>query len=135
MSQRPIELIHARNLMSSISTPAFLVDADANLVYYNEAAGSLFGRRFEETGPLPANRWGPEFGPVDRGGESLPINELPLTATLRRGRPAHARFCIHDHAGDPHDIDLSAMPIVGSDGFRGAIAFFWRVADDEGEPS
>ncbi len=134
MSQRPIELIHARNLMASISTPAFLVDGEATLVFYNDAAGSLLGRRFEETGPLPADRWGQEFGPVDPGGGRSPIDELPLTATLRQGRPAHARFCIHDHAGEPHEIDLSAVPIVASEseGFRGAMAFFWRVADGQG---
>src|SRR5919108_109224 len=50
VSQRPLELILARNLLSSLSTPAFLVDEAGVLVFYNDAAGVLLGRRFEEAG-------------------------------------------------------------------------------------
>ena len=39
-AQKPLELILARNLLSSISTPAFLVDAEGTLVFFNEAGGS-----------------------------------------------------------------------------------------------
>jgi hypothetical protein len=42
-SQRPLELILARNLLTAISTPAFLVDNTAQLLFYNEAAGALLG--------------------------------------------------------------------------------------------
>ena len=41
--QKPLELILARNLLTSISTPAFLVDGDAAVVFYNEAAAALLG--------------------------------------------------------------------------------------------
>ncbi len=131
MAQHPIELIHARNLMASLSSPAFLVGEDAMLVYYNEAAAAVFGRRFEETGPIPPERWTQEFGPVDRRGEALEIEELPLTVMLRAGRPAHGRFCINTLADERHNIDLSALPIVGTEGFRGAMAFFWPVEEEE----
>ena len=33
--QKPIELILARNLISSLSTPAFLVDEGGVLIFYN----------------------------------------------------------------------------------------------------
>jgi PAS domain-containing protein len=125
--QRSIELIHARNLMASLSTPAFLVDEEAVLVFYNEAAGKLLGRRFEDRGPVPAATWVREFGPVDREGNRLSIEELSTTIALRHGHPAHGRFCIHNLSDERHEIDLSAMPIVGSEGFRGAMAFFWPV--------
>jgi PAS domain-containing protein len=131
MPQRPIELIHARNLMSSLTTPAFLVDEAAMLVYYNEAAADLLGRRFEETGPIPAERWSQEFGPLGSGGERLDIETLPTTIPLRRGRPAHGRFCITSVAEERHEIEMSAVPIVGNDGFRGAMAFFWEVGGEE----
>ena len=45
-SQKPLELILARNLLTSISTPAFLLDADAAVVFYNEAAAAVLGRSF-----------------------------------------------------------------------------------------
>ena len=61
--QKPIELILARNLLSSLTTPAFLVDEIGALVFFNEAAGVLVGRRFEETGQMEASVWVREFGP------------------------------------------------------------------------
>ena len=51
-SQRPIELILARNLLSSLSTPAFLASGPGEIIFYNEAAGAILGQRFEETGKL-----------------------------------------------------------------------------------
>jgi PAS domain-containing protein len=131
--QQALELILARNLLSSISTPAFLVDADGVLVFFNEAAATLLGRRFEETGKLTAEEWGSSFGPFDDAGTPIPFEELPLTVALREGRPAHASHCIHSEAGDRHDIEVSALPLVSTDGgFRGALAIFWPVGERQG---
>ena len=41
MAQKPLELILARNFLTSLSTPAFLVDESGALIFYNEAAGAL----------------------------------------------------------------------------------------------
>jgi PAS domain-containing protein len=127
-AQKPLELILARNLLSSISTPAFLVDAEGTLVFFNEAAGALVGRRFEETGALGPREWGEAFGPIDDDGEPIPWDRIPLTLALQHGRPMHSRMNIHSATGDVHDIEVSALPIVGTEGFRGAMAIFWPVA-------
>jgi PAS domain-containing protein len=128
--QQPLELILARNLLSSISTPAFLVDGDGVLVFFNEAAGTLLGRRFEEAGKMRPEEWGTAFGPYDESGEHIPFERLPLTIALREGRPSHASFQIHSAHGDDHDIEVSALPLVSTDGgFRGALAIFWPVSD------
>ncbi|HVS29288.1 MAG TPA: hypothetical protein VHE14_07025, partial [Solirubrobacteraceae bacterium] len=132
MSARPIELILARNLMSSISTPAFLVDVSGTLVFFNEAAGAMLGRRFEESGAMTPEQWGQEFGPFDHDGEPVPLEELPLTIALRENRPAHARFTIHSLDGTAHRIEVSALPLIGTGGFRGAMAIFWPSDDDAG---
>jgi PAS domain-containing protein len=123
--QKPIELILARNLLSSLSTPAFLVDEAGMLVFYNEAAGALLGKRFEESGAMTADEWGSLFGPFDPGGKALSIDQLPLTLALRRGRPAHGRFCIHSLEGSEHTIEASAVPILAAEGSRGAMVLFW----------
>ncbi len=85
--QKPLELILARNLMSALSTPAFLVDEGGVLVFYNEAAGALLGKRFEELGTVGAEEWGSLFGPFGRNGEPIPYDELPLVIAVRNGRP------------------------------------------------
>lgn len=130
-AQKPLELILARNLLSSISTPAFLVGQQGTLLFYNEAAGALVGRRFEETGTMTAEEWTTAFGPFDDNDEPIPYDENKLTKSLREGRPAHGdfRICV---AGNVHqDIAASAIPIVGPDGSSGAIVIFWPVPDSK----
>jgi PAS domain-containing protein len=127
--QKPIELILARNLISSLSTPAFLVDEGGMLIFYNEAAGSLLGKRFEEIGKVGPEQWGTVFGPVDESGKPIPYDELPLVLTIREGRPAHAELKIRSADGSEHEIEVSALPILTPHGSRGGIAFFWPIVD------
>ena len=63
MDQRPLELILARNFLTSLSTPAFLVDEKGGIIFYNEAAGGMLGISFEEFGQKPPEEWGPAIGP------------------------------------------------------------------------
>jgi PAS domain-containing protein len=128
-TQKPLELILARNLMSSLSTPAFLVDEEGALVFYNEAAGALLGKRFEEVGKMGPEEWGRAFGPFDEDAKPVPVEELPLTIALRKGRPAHSSFRIHSLDGTIHLIEVSAMPILTTAGARGAMAVFWPAEE------
>jgi PAS domain-containing protein len=128
VSQRPLELILARNLMSALSTPAFLVDQGGVLVFYNEAAGALLGKRFEELGTVGPEEWGTMFGPFDEAGEPIPYDELPLVVAVRNGRPAHADFEIRSTDGALHTVEASAFPILTAHGSQGAIAVFWPSA-------
>jgi PAS domain-containing protein len=130
--QRPIELILARNLLSSISTAAFLVDHGGEIIFFNEGAGELLGRRFEETGALSVEKWTKMFGPFDAEGEPMAFNEIELTQALRGNNPAHSTFHIKSAAGTHHEIAASGFPIVGSDGFHGAIIVFWPIKEESG---
>lgn len=125
MTQRPLELILARNLMSALSTPAFLVDEGGALVFYNEAAGMMLGKRFEELGAVGVDEWGSLFGPFDENGEPIPYDDLPLVTAVRSGRPAHAELEIHSADGASHEVEVSAFPILTAHGSQGAIAVFW----------
>jgi PAS domain-containing protein len=116
MEQRPIELILARNFLSSVSTPAFLVDAAGEVVFYNESAGRLLGQRFEEAGRMPAQEWTARFGPL--GDDAL-----------RQNCPSHAFMTIRSLDGTERRIEASAMPIVGAGGFQGALVIFWPATD------
>jgi PAS domain-containing protein len=127
--QRPLELILARNLLSALSTPAFLVDEGGLLVFYNEAAGLLLGKRFEELGTVEAQEWGALFGPFDEAGEAIPYDELPLVSAVRSGRPAHAAFRIRSTDGGDVAVEASAFPILTAHGSRGAIAVFWPAEE------
>ncbi|HEV2857759.1 MAG TPA: PAS domain-containing protein [Solirubrobacterales bacterium] len=125
MTQRPLELILARNLMSALSTPAFLVDEGGLLVFYNEAAGLLLGKRFEELGTVGPQEWGSLFGPFDESGQPIPYDNLPIVKAVRAGRPAHAEMTVRSTDGSNHDVEVSAFPILTAHGSQGAIAVFW----------
>jgi PAS domain-containing protein len=119
--------------MSALSTPAFLVDQGGVLVFYNEAAGSLLGKRFEELGTVGPEEWGNMFGPFDEAGEPIPYDELPLVVAVRNGRPAHADFEIRSTDGALHTVEASAFPILTAHGSQGAIAVFWPSGTSNGE--
>jgi PAS domain-containing protein len=127
---RPLQLILARNLLSSVSTPAFLVDVEGSVLFFNEAAGAMLGRRYEETGLMLAGEWTATFGPFDEDGKPIAFNDLPLTAALRGHRPAHAGFRIRSATGIVHDIEASALPIIGDEHFHGAMIVFWPATTD-----
>ncbi|HWF24161.1 MAG TPA: hypothetical protein VG275_01840 [Solirubrobacteraceae bacterium] len=130
-AQRPLELILARNLLSSLTTPAFLAGDDSALLFYNEEASVLIGRRFEDTGSMPVEEWTRLFGPFDENGDPINLETTPLTLALRDGRPHHARLRIRIAGGSQQEIEASAIPIVGTGGSSGAIVFFWPVHAQE----
>lgn len=126
-SQRPLELILARNLLTSLSTPGFLVNRPGDMIFYNEAAGALLGRAFEETGTMSAEDWVNTFGPIDDDGRPIPLEKQHLTLALRANRAAHSRERIRSLAGVEHDIHVTGVPIIGTGGFHGAMVFFWAT--------
>jgi PAS domain-containing protein len=136
-SQKPLELILARNLLTSISTPAFLLDEQSRLVFYNESAGALLGSSFEETGHMDPAEWTGTFGPFDDDGSPIEIGDLAITHALREGRPAHSNFCIHSAKGEERGIEAAAFPIIASEeGASGAMIFFWpREMNGRGKPA
>ena len=121
---QPLELILARNLVSSVRLAAFLVDADGHLAFYNEDAAAILGRQFEDIGRLPREQWNAEFGPLDDHDRPLPSDRLPLTIALREGRPAFGQFRIRADQG-VIDIEAGALPLVGPTGYQGAIVVLW----------
>ena len=124
--QKPLELILARNLLTTISTPAFLLATGGKLLFFNEAAGALLGRSFEETGQMDVEEWTSAFGPLDDEREPIPVDDLALTSSLRHGRHAHGRFCIRSADGSEHTIEVSAFPLFGPDAEEtGSMILFW----------
>jgi PAS domain-containing protein len=128
IEQHPVELIMARGFTSNLSTPAFLVDRQGVLVFYNEAAEEILGLSFAQAGPMPAEEWGARFEPTRLDGRSLGVEELPLAIALSEGRPAHASMRITSAAGRAEQIQVTAFPVIGRAGQSGALAIFWRAS-------
>jgi PAS domain-containing protein len=128
-TQKPLELILARNLLTNISIPGFLSDHRGVLVFYNEAAGALLGIPFEHAGHMDPGEWRARFGPFDSAGAQIPFEEVPLTIALREGRPVHAPLYIHSVNREIHHIEVSAIPLTTDEEITGVIGIFWRTAE------
>ena len=117
----------ARGFMANLSTPAFLVDRQGVLVFYNEAAEDLLGLTFGEAGPMLAEEWTARFEPTGPDGRPVRAEELPLGIALLEGRPAHAPLRITSGTGRAEQIQATAFPVIGRGGQTGALAIIWRA--------
>ena len=109
---RPLSLILARNLLTSVTTPGVLVDAGGSIAFFNDAAGDFLGRRYEESGPMTAEAWTAEYG-----------QEL-------EGNPAsHHRIRLRTHGG-VRELEATGVPIHADGRFQGAMVFLWPLDED-----
>src|SRR4051812_28667610 len=131
MASQSVELILARNLITAVELAAFLVDPDGVVVFFNDAAGDLIGRRFEEVGRLDREEWSSQFGPFDEFGQLVPTDSLPLTVALREGLPAIGTFHIRVRDEELIEVEVSALPLLTTQGFQGALVVFWRSEDND----
>lgn len=128
MPQKDVEVILMRQLASYLAMPIFLVDPAGNLLFYNEPAEALLGRRFDETGEMPLEEWSTIFTPTVEDGSPLPPEALPLVIALQKHRAAHRVFCIRGLDGISRRIEATAFPLEGQGGRHlGAVAIFWEV--------
>lgn len=126
----PIQIILTQRLAEYLSVPVFLVDPKGDLLFYNEPAEDLLGRRFDETGAMPADEWSTAFAPVDKEGQPIAPGDLPLMITLATKRPEYKRFYIRGLSGSSRHIEVTSIPINGLQGeFLGAAAFFWELRE------
>jgi len=128
MTQREIELILTRQLASYLTLPIFIVDPDGTLLFYNEPAEAILGRRFEETGEMPVGEWAQIYTVTEDDGTSTPVDELPLMIALRERRPSHRRVHIRGLDSVRREIEVTAFPLIGLAGRHlGAVALFWQT--------
>lgn len=130
MGQQEIELILSRHWSSYLNTPIFLVDPQGNLLFYNEPAEPILGRRFAETGEMPAEEWSTIFNITDEDHRLLEPHEVPLAIALQEQRPVFRRLYLAGLDNVPHHIETVCFPLVGqADRFLGAVAVFWELDD------
>ena len=80
---------------------------------------------------MSAEEWTSTFGPFAEDGRPIPLEQQPLTIALRANRAGHAVYRIRSLSGAERTIEASGLPIVGIDGFEGAMVFFWPIDEAE----
>ncbi len=126
----PIQIILTRQLGAYLSVPLFLFDPNGNLIFYNEPAEAILGRRFDETGALSMEEWSSGLTRFDDEGQPIPPEDLPLMITLTKKRPAHKRYHTRGPDGVVRHIEVTSIPITGiQDDLLGAVALFWEISE------
>ena len=127
MTDPAIQMVLLKQVASYLAMPIFVVDAEGALVYYNEPAEELLGRRYEETGQLSLEVWGRMWTPTDSNGDPLPPERLPLGIAVREHRPTQETLWIRGSDGVTRRITITAIPINGrTSEILGALAIFWE---------
>jgi len=128
MPQQEIEMILVRQLASYLAMPIFIVDPEGTLVFYNEPAEPILGRRFEETGEMPLSEWSTIFEGTDEAGVPMAPTELPLAITLAERQPVHRVFWLRGLDNVQRHVEVTCFPLIGqAQRYLGAIAIFWEV--------
>ena len=127
MAQHPVELILVRHLASRLAMPVFVIDAAGDLVFFNEPAEQVLGRRFNEILVMPFAEWTTTFLPSAHG-RLLDAEEIPLVVALHRVMPVHSPVDIVGGDGVQRTIEVTAFPLIGpNDRVVGAVAMFWEA--------
>ncbi len=126
----PIQIILIRQLAAYLSVPLFLVDPQGNLIFYNEPAEAILGRRFDETGAMPLEEWSSAFTRVDDEGQPVPLEDIATMITLAKKRPTYKRYHARGLDGVVRQIEVTSIPITGLRGeFLGAATLFWELSE------
>ncbi len=126
----PIQIILTRQLAAYLSVPLFLVDPKGNLLFYNEPAEALLGRRFDETGAMPLEEWWSATTRSDDEGKPIQLEDHPLMITLAEKRPTYKRYHTTRQDGVVRLIEVTSIPITGLQGdLLGAVSLFWELSE------
>src|SRR5437588_7463957 len=123
-----VELILARQLAGYLAVPIVIIDPGGTVIFYNEPAERIFGRRFDESGPIPPSHWGAAFEFVNESGQPVPPETMPLAAALRTRRLVHLTFRMRGLDGSRHSVAEAGIPLLGNAGrFLGVLAFMFEL--------
>ncbi len=130
--QKNLVVILAREFASKLATATFVTDAVGNLVFYNEAAEELLGRRFADVGELTASEWSSVFSITALDGTPIPLEDIPGGVALLERRPAHRELRFTALDGIPREVSVTGLPLLShADELVGSVSLFWQLASDE----
>jgi PAS domain-containing protein len=125
--QKHVVLILAREFVSNLSTPTLIADERGRLVFYNEAAEDVVGRRFAETGEMQLEEWLADFSPRTGESEPIPAERRPARIALDERRAAQQRYRVTSSDGVEREITVAAFPLFAqADELVGIVVMFWR---------
>ena len=127
-SPKPIQIILARQLASSLAMPILIVDTEGTLIFYNEPAEVILDQRFEETGEMPADAWSGLFAVADEARKPIAQEDRPMMMALSERKPYSRTVWMQCGHREWLHVNITAFPLIGEGRqFLGAQMIFWEV--------
>ena len=127
-SPKPIQVILARQLASSLAMPILIVDTEGTLIYYNEPAEAILDQRFEETGEMAADKWSGPFAIADEQRNPIAQEDRPMMMALSERKPNSRTIWMRSGTREWRHVNITAFPLIGeASQFLGAAMIFWEV--------
>jgi len=126
--QPDLVLIVARSFATKLATPTLIIDANGDLVYFNDAAADVLGSTYLDIGALDASRWQELFQPRTLDEEPLTAAETPGGVALLERRPVSDSFAFRGLDGREREVTVTAFPLFSHpDEVVGAMSIFWEI--------
>jgi PAS domain-containing protein len=127
-TQPDLVLIVARSFATKLATPTLIIDANGDLVYFNDAAAEVLGRSYVDIGELSASHWQELFQPRTLDEEPLTPAQTPGGVALLERRPVHDSFAFQGLDGREREITVTALPLFSHpDEVVGVMSIFWEI--------
>ena len=111
--------------------PMLVVDAEGNVVFFNEPAEGVLGASYAEAGAMHATEWESLFQIEDLEGNPIPLEQMPGGIALVEQRPAHRVVRLTGRDDVKRTVAATGFPLFArADEFVGAVAIFWQDPDD-----
>jgi len=124
---KPIQIILARQLASSLDMPILLMDTAGTLIYYNESAEAILGQQYDETGEMSEEEWSRLFAAEDDARNPIPPENRPIMLVLSERKPIARSMWLRCGDGDWRYLNITVYPLIGEGGqLRGAQMIFWE---------
>lgn len=128
-TDRPKHLVHilARQFASNLATPTLIVDAEGQLIFFNEAAEEILGRSFAEHGEMSIDEFSASVAPRLENDDPLPQSRRPTKIALEERRASHEDMTITAFDGEERKVGVTAFPLFAQqDEFVGIVVIWWR---------
>ena len=127
-TQPDLVLIVARSFATKLATPTLIIDANGDLVYFNDAAAEVLGRSYVDIGALQASHWQELFQPRTLDEEPMTAEQTPGGVALLERRPVHDAFAMRGLDGREREITVTAFPLFSHPNeVVGVMSIFWEL--------
>jgi PAS domain-containing protein len=106
----------------------FLIDSEGTLVFFNEAAELLLGKKYAEVGGITANEFGTMLDLGHPDGSPMRRRDSPAGVAFYKREPAHRTVLATTLDGSRDLFEVTAYPLFGRVGeMHGVLTVFWQT--------